>query len=103
MTHGGNTVRLVQAQGKIPIAIARQLAHGEMNNNHQVEYLAKERRHGRVVVVDDVRTLDAAVEQHPAVERRLLRERPTPSVADPQFVADRLDVLCASLVKRPRR
>ena len=39
VTHAGNTVRLVQRLGKIPIAVARRADLGEMANDHQVEYL----------------------------------------------------------------
>ena len=39
ITHGGNTVRLVQRAGKVPIAVAREAARGEMRNDHQVAYL----------------------------------------------------------------
>src|SRR5919197_2329443 len=39
VTHAGNTVRLVQRAGKVPIAVARRAAIGEMGNDHQVAYL----------------------------------------------------------------
>ena len=42
VTHAGNTVRLAQRMGKIPVAVARTSALGEMANDHQVEYLREE-------------------------------------------------------------
>src|SRR5689334_22810072 len=54
VTHAGNTVRLVQRAQKVPIAVARTAAAGEMPNDHQVEYLRHEERSGRVVAVWDV-------------------------------------------------
>src|SRR5215468_8253051 len=38
ITHAGNTVRLVQRAGKVPIAVARRASLGEMSNDHQVAY-----------------------------------------------------------------
>src|SRR5438552_8881402 len=51
ITHAGNTVRLVQRAGKVPIAVARTAVAGEMPNDHQVVYLRHEVREGRVVAV----------------------------------------------------
>lgn len=83
ITHAGNTVRLVQRAGKVPIAVARMAADREMPNDHQVDYLRHEERTGRVVAVWDVAELEATVEAHRAAESALLAERP---LADP--VAD---------------
>src|SRR5919112_301727 len=49
VTHAGNTVRLVQRQGKVPIAVAREAGRGEMRNDHQVAFLRSEVAAGRVV------------------------------------------------------
>ena len=73
ITHAGNTVRLAQRLGKVPIAVARESARGEMRNDHQVEYLAAERASGRVVVVEgDLHDLAARVDQHPQAEAAML-------------------------------
>ncbi|HYY79109.1 MAG TPA: hypothetical protein VFD04_07995 [Actinomycetes bacterium] len=99
VTHAGNTVRLVQRAGKVPIAVARRAAIGEMGNDHQVAYLRQEAAGGRVVAVWDVAGLAAAVAGHAAAEARLLAERRLPAVADPQRLAAVLDATCAELLR----
>lgn len=99
LTHAGNTVRLVQRLGGVPVAVAREAARGEMGNDHQVEYLRAEERAGRVVAVWDVGDLAAAVARHREDARRLLAERPLPpAVSDERLVAV-LDELCGRLVR----
>jgi UDP-N-acetylglucosamine transferase subunit ALG13 len=99
ITHAGNTVRLVQRLGGVPVAVAREAARGEMGNDHQVEYLRAEERTGRVVAVWDVTGLPAAVARHPTAVPRLLAERPLPpAVSDDRLVAV-LDELCGRLVR----
>jgi len=93
VTHAGNTVRLAQRAGKVPIAIARRAAFGEMANDHQVEYLRHEEREGRVVALWDVAQLARVVEAHPEVEPDLLAKRPAPVSADGLLVADLLEDL----------
>jgi UDP-N-acetylglucosamine transferase subunit ALG13 len=99
ITHAGNTVRLVQRAGKVPIAVARQAAHGEMGNDHQVGYLRMEERAGPVVAVWDLADLARAVAGHPAAQERLLRERPLPPPADAERVGAILDGLCERLAR----
>lgn len=93
VTHGGNTVRLVQRAGKVPIAVAREAARGEMRNDHQVAYLAAERGAGPVrILAGDAPDLAAAVADHGAIERAMLAAaRPLPAPADPAVLAGRLD------------
>jgi UDP-N-acetylglucosamine transferase subunit ALG13 len=57
ITHAGNTVRLVQRLGKLPIACAREARFGEMANDHQVPYLRREEAMGRVVAAWDPSTI----------------------------------------------
>jgi UDP-N-acetylglucosamine transferase subunit ALG13 len=77
ITHAGNTVRLVQRLGKVPIAVAREAARGEMRNDHQVEYLAAERHLGRLVALEGALAgLAAAVDGHPVRERAMLASAP---------------------------
>jgi SAM-dependent methyltransferase len=72
ITHGGNTVRLVQRVGKVPIAVAREAARGEMRNDHQVHYLREEASRHRAVVVDgDLCALADTVDRHVAAQLRL--------------------------------
>lgn len=103
VTHAGNTVRLVQRMGKVPIAVARTAALGEMANDHQVEYLRDEERHGRVVAVWDVGGLADAVRAHPAAQRRLAGQPPLAPPADARAVADRLDELWRDALRNPFR
>lgn len=92
ITHAGNTVRLVQRLGKIPIAVAREAVRGEMRNDHQVEYLAAERSSGRVVVLEgDLRELASCVDGHPDVERAMVAEAAQLDRPDPLALARFLD------------
>src|SRR5690349_12465720 len=73
ITHAGNTVRLVERMGKVPIAVARESSRGEMRNDHQVEYLRAEEPRGRVIALwGDLSELTATVAEHPDQEQRLL-------------------------------
>ena len=73
ITHAGNTVRLVERMGKVPIAVAREAARGEMRNDHQVEYLRAEEPRGRVIALwGSLSALARTVADHPAVEEKLL-------------------------------
>jgi UDP-N-acetylglucosamine transferase subunit ALG13 len=99
VTHAGNTVRLVQRLGRVPIAVAREHARGEMGNDHQVEYLRAEQHAGRVVAVWDVAELPAAVAAHAAAQQRLLAERPLPPAVPRQRLVETLDSLCERLVR----
>ncbi|MCO1613658.1 hypothetical protein M8C11_02975 [Micromonospora sp. CPM1] len=99
ITHAGNTVRLVQRLGRVPVAVAREAARGEMGNDHQVEYLREEERSGRVVAVWDVAELPAVVAAHPQRQHLLLAERPLPGPVDGERLAATMDALCARLVR----
>ena len=73
ITHAGNTVRLVQRAGKVPIAVARESVRGEMANDHQVEYLARESSGGRVVALSgSLDDLAAVVDHHLDRQRDLV-------------------------------
>ena len=100
VTHAGNTVRLVQRMGKVPVAVARTAALGEMANDHQVEYLRDEEQHGRVVAVWNVDQLPQAVRAHPAEQQRLAGLTPP---ADAGAVAERLDELWRDSLRNPFR
>src|SRR5215218_2003258 len=99
VTHAGNTVRLVQRAGKVPIAIARTAGRREMPNDHQVEYLEAEQHTGRVVAVWDAANLPEAVRAHPAVERTMLASRVLEPPVDPERVAGLLDELWLTLAR----
>jgi SAM-dependent methyltransferase/UDP-N-acetylglucosamine transferase subunit ALG13 len=101
VTHAGNTVRLVQRAGKVPIAVARLASAGEMANDHQVHFLRDEERVGRVVAVWDIAQLAKVVEQHPARERELLASRPLAPPANACRVAQVLDVEWAAVAQNP--
>jgi SAM-dependent methyltransferase/UDP-N-acetylglucosamine transferase subunit ALG13 len=103
VTHAGNTVRLVQRLGKLPVVVARRAGLGEMANDHQVEYLRHEERHGRVIAVWDVDQLPDVVGVHGHAEARLAAEPPLGPPADAAVVADRLDELWDGVVGNPFR
>ena len=92
ITHGGNTVRLVQRTGKVPLAIAREAARGEMRNDHQVQYVRAEAARDRVVLLDgDLCGLADAVDRHAATQRRL-QQTAVPLVdVDPTSLCDVLE------------
>jgi UDP-N-acetylglucosamine transferase subunit ALG13 len=103
VTHAGNTVRLVQRQGKVPIAVARQARFGEMNNDHQVEYLRFEEGAGPVVAVWDLSTLSQVVRDHADRQARLLLERPAPPAPDPDRIRRVMGGVVDEILARPRR
>lgn len=102
ITHAGNTVRLVQRAGKVPIAVART-ARGEMANNHQVEYLYREAGEGRVIAQWDLDFLPQAVAGHRAVEARLIAQRKLVEPAPAARVAALLDSEWDRLARNPFR
>jgi UDP-N-acetylglucosamine transferase subunit ALG13 len=99
ITHAGNTVRLVQRKGKVPIAMAREARWGEMADDHQVEYLRYEEEHGRVVGLWEVTDLPRLVENHPAAEALTLKTRSLPEKMSGEVLAATLNSLCAKWVK----
>ena len=102
ITHAGNTVRLVQRAGKVPIAVARRASLGEMGNDHQVAYLQREECTGPVVAVWEPEDLRPAVTTHAARQAELLRDRPLPAAATPDQIIHTLDSLCARLCRGGR-
>jgi SAM-dependent methyltransferase/UDP-N-acetylglucosamine transferase subunit ALG13 len=103
VTHAGNTVRLVQRLGKVPVVVARTAALGEMADDHQVEYLRHEERHGSVVAVWDVEQLLDVVDAHGHGEARRIGESLPGPPADADAVADRLDELWDGVLRNPFR
>lgn len=91
VTHAGNTVRLVQREGKVPIVVPRIAALGEMGNDHHTEFLTVEARSGRVAAVWDVVDLPRAVRTHPDIQKRILSERSAPTPPDAERVGRTLD------------
>ena len=94
VTHAGNTVRLVQRFGKVPVVMARAAVHGEMGNDHQVHYLRHEQARSRVVAVWNSGRLLEVVERHPEVEAGLMC-RPLPDPISGSDMVEMLDSLCA--------
>src|SRR5215211_5328423 len=103
ITHAGNTVRLVQRAGKVPIAIARAAAAGEMPNDHQVEYLRHEEREGRVIAVWDLDLLPQVVAGYASAAARLASERELRQPTDAARVTAMLDGLWDNLARNPFR
>lgn len=107
VTHAGNTVRLVQRSGRVPIAVAREAGRGEMRNDHQVPYLMSETAAGRAVaLVGDrdvlARALVEAVAAHPRRERELLRSLTSLAAPDGVAVARLLDRMAGEEVRGHR-
>jgi SAM-dependent methyltransferase len=104
ITHGGNTVRLVQRAGKVPIAIAREAARGEMRNDHQVHYLHDEVVRGRVVVLDgDLRALPTAVDNHLDRQREMQVAAVPLGQVDIESVRGLLDMVAGRKTANPFR
>jgi SAM-dependent methyltransferase/UDP-N-acetylglucosamine transferase subunit ALG13 len=102
ITHAGNTVRLVQRAGKVPIVVAREPERGEIRNGHQVLYTERPDALGPAVVVSgDLGDLAEAVRRHHEVEQRLLASLP-PRTADPERAAATLDRVVALTGRRGR-
>jgi UDP-N-acetylglucosamine transferase subunit ALG13 len=94
ITHAGNTVRLVQRLGKVPLAMAREARYGEMANDHQVEYLKCESENGLVVPIWDPKILSELVERHMENQAALLSSRFLPPAVCSENVAKTLELLC---------
>ena len=99
ITHAGNTVRLVQRMQKVPIAMARARAWGEMANDHQVQYLRDEEKSGRVLALWNESDLPALVDGHKQVQEKILATRTlSPKLSSDEIVGI-LNGLCAQWVK----
>ncbi len=94
ITHAGNTVRLVQRRGKVPIAMARLASHGEMPNDHQLRFLQHEAQFGRVIPLWAPADLPALVSNHSVLQAQLISSRPLPEPASPESIATALNRLC---------
>jgi UDP-N-acetylglucosamine transferase subunit ALG13 len=103
VSHAGNTVRLVQSLGRVPVAVARTREFREMRNDHQVTFLRAEETRGRVLAVWDLARLPEVVDAHAELEADILARRPAVARADPDTIADLLDETCERLVRRATR
>jgi UDP-N-acetylglucosamine transferase subunit ALG13 len=97
VTHGGPaSIMQALALGKVPIVVPRQAKFGEHVDDHQVRF--SRRIAERVLVVLDIADLGPALRDHAARVASL-----GPNVGGPERArafAERLDTLCAALVKR---
>jgi UDP-N-acetylglucosamine transferase subunit ALG13 len=100
ITHAGNTVRLAQRWGRVPIAVARVAALGEAANDHQVDFLRQEETATPVVAIWEPAELADAVALHPGRAAELSR-RPVPQPVAPEQLRAAMNGLCRRLV-RPR-
>ncbi len=81
LTHAGNSVRLVQRAGKVPVVVAREPGRGELRNHHQQVYVRDLDVLGPAVVLSgELADLGAAVARHPEVEAGLLATAPVDRV-----------------------
>lgn len=90
ITHAGNTVRLVQRLGKVPVAVAREESRGEMANDHQVRFAEFERDLSPIIVLDgDLSDLAATVDGFGELSA-MVSSRPVPPASDPRLISQRL-------------
>ncbi|MFV0259818.1 MAG: radical SAM protein [Acidimicrobiales bacterium] len=90
ITHAGNTVRVAQRRGQVPITVAREAARGEMANDHQVWFVAHERdRSPMITLTGDLADLAATVDDFASLADRV-RHRPVPETASPGGISGRL-------------
>jgi UDP-N-acetylglucosamine transferase subunit ALG13 len=74
ITHAGvGSILCATNAGHVPIVVPRLKRHGEHVDDHQVQLVRELERAGRVIVVEDVDRLSAALTQVPP--RRAPRER----------------------------
>jgi UDP-N-acetylglucosamine transferase subunit ALG13 len=100
ITHAGNSVRIAQRMGKVPIAMAREARYKEMANDHQVKYLIEEAKTGLVVPLWDSNELLNLVERHAETQNKLLKERRLPSPARSEDVVNTMNRLCEKWIKK---
>jgi UDP-N-acetylglucosamine transferase subunit ALG13 len=100
ITHAGNTVRLLQRMGKVPIAMAREKRFGEMANDHQLVYLACEASRGAAVALHNPDGLLSLVEEHAETERRLLAAQSPLNAVVADALVRRLDEVLLPLLHR---
>ncbi len=94
ITHAGNTVRLVQQQGKLPIAMAREKRFQEMANDHQVPYLHYEAQIGRVLALWNPQKLPLLVNSHPTKQVKFREHLHTRKVTSDQEIYQTMTALC---------
>jgi SAM-dependent methyltransferase/UDP-N-acetylglucosamine transferase subunit ALG13 len=90
VVHAGNTVRHLQRRGIVPVVVAREAKRGEAADDHQIDFLRREERAGRVVAVWDIAELPAAIDDH-ATRAAAVASRPLPPEPDTAAVAACLD------------
>ena len=77
----GSVINAIQA-GKVPVVVPRRACYGEHVDDHQLEFARALATAGKVVVVEDVGRLAAAVD-----EARFRQARQSPSVKLPPLVS----------------
>lgn len=90
ITHAGNTVRVVQRMGKVPIVVPREAARGEMGNDHQVRFVDHESEQTPMIILrgelDDLADVIDHYDEYAAA----VADRPVPLVASTGSVGDSL-------------
>ena len=94
ITHAGNTVRLVQQHGKLPIAMAREKRFQEMANDHQVSYLHYEAQLGRVLALWNPQELPLLVDSHPAKQVKFQQDFHAQKVTSDREIYHMMTALC---------
>ena len=94
ITHAGNTVRLVQQRGKLPIAMAREKRFQEMANDHQVSYLHYEARLGRVLALWNPQELSSLIDSHPTKQVKFQQDFHTQKITSDKEIYQIMTALC---------
>lgn len=73
ITHGGPSSFIMPLQlGKTPIVVPRQARFDEHVNDHQVEFAGEvARRHGNILVVEDIETLGAVIADYDGMAAKI--------------------------------
>ncbi len=91
ITHAGNTVRVVQRMGRVPIAVAREASRGEMGNDHQVAYLQSDARGPVIVAQGELDDLSDLVDRYDELAAAEQASHPVSDPVDPATLRRRID------------
>lgn len=108
ITHGGpGSIMPVLYSGKVPVVIPRLKRYGEVVDDHQVSFARKLEKEGRIILVEAVEDLGAAVEEYETRAReltsRIKKDRISPEENLSRFVRRLEEILLDLSQKRKSR
>ena len=108
ITHGGpGSIMPVLYSGKVPVVIPRLKRYGEVVDDHQVSFARKLEKEGRIILVEAVEDLGAAVEEYETRTReltsRIKKDRISPEENLSRFVRRLEEILLDLSQKRKSR